>query len=62
MQRHTACSVTVARNLSISTCAASNAACSRLTPGRPGTAAANASKAPCLATRHAVTTVERSTP
>lgn len=29
------CSVTVARSRSISTCAAFNAACSRLTPGRP---------------------------
>ena len=42
----TACSVTVARNRSISIWAASNAACSRDTPGRPGTAAASASNAP----------------
>ena len=31
-------------------------------PGRPGTAAANASRAPCLATRQVCSTVERSTP
>ena len=40
----TACSVTVARSRSISARASSNAACSRDTPGRPGTAAANAPK------------------
>ena len=47
----TACSVTVARSRSISSLAAAIAACSPDWPGRPGTEAANASNAPCLATR-----------
>lgn len=58
----TACSVTVARNRSISAFAAASAASTGAWPGRPGTDAANASSATCLVTRHAVTTVERSTP
>jgi hypothetical protein len=58
----TACSVTVARSRAISAFAAPNAASWLDWPGRPGTEAANASNAPCLATRHALTTVERSTP
>lgn len=52
----------MARSRSISARALANAACSCVIPGRPGTAAANASSAPCLAVRHAVTTVDRSTP
>ncbi|HET9871326.1 MAG TPA: hypothetical protein VFP89_01855 [Propionibacteriaceae bacterium] len=58
----TACSVTVARNRSISAFASANAACSAVTPGRPGTAAARAPNAPCFAVRQALTTVDRSTP
>ena len=52
----------MARSRSISARAEANAACSGETPGRPGTAAANASIAARLAVRQIVTTVERSTP
>jgi hypothetical protein len=58
----TACSVTVARSRSTSARASASAAVSALTPGRPGTAAARASRAPCFAVRQTPTTVDRSTP
>ena len=57
----TACSASVARSRSISFRAAAIAAYSPDCPGRPGTEAANASDAPCSATRQIGTTVERST-
>ena len=58
----TACSVTVARNRSISALASSSTTCSAVLPGRPGLAAANASKLPYFAVRMIVLTVDRSMP
>jgi hypothetical protein len=49
----------VARSRSTSAFAAANAASCTECPGRPGTEAASA---PCSATRHTLTTVDRSTP